>query len=245
MVLALSFVAATPASASVNLTFLTVDGATNATVQEGDSVEAKVTHEITASTDAESMSWELVGSGLPQTCVNTVDRIADGTFTTSFDIDTSGASEGTWDVRIRAYGDDGADVSNLCQVADEVDSQLFSDRITVTDDIDDNQGNDNDSNGNVGNEGTLSTILASLKVILDRLNTTPTTPAPSGKCATLQTKMLGTQMNVYNQANVVLQGYLLGEGQSIPALAAGASFGYYGPQTAAALAQFKMANQCI
>lgn len=233
-------------SAAVNLTFLTVDGATNATVEQGEIVEAKVTHDITGSTDVESMSWELVGSGLPQTCVNTVDRIADGTFTTSFDIDTDGASEGTWDVRIRAYGDDGQDVSNLCEATDQVDSQLFSDRITVTDDVDDNQSNDNDSNNTSGSEDKLSQILSSLAALIAKLTpTVPVTPAPSTKCATLQTKMVGTQMYVYNQANVQLQGYLLSEGQSIPALTAGASFGYYGPQTAAALASFKAQNQCM
>lgn len=46
------------------------------------------------------------------------------------------------------------------------------------------------------------------------------------------------------QSVVQLQGLLLSKGASIPALAAGASFGFFGPQTAAALASVKGQNSC-
>lgn len=69
----------------------------------------------------------------------------------------------------------------------------------------------------------------------------PVTPT---KCAALASKLMGTVDNAYNQANVMLQGYLLSEGASIPALQAGASFGYKGSQTNAAISMFKASNQC-
>ena len=73
---------------------------------------------------------------------------------------------------------------------------------------------------------------------------TPPAPVVNTACTTLATKMVGTMPNVYNDANIKLQGFLLSEGMSIPALAAGASFGFYGPQSAGALAQFKVLKGC-
>lgn len=245
---ALAMLVPVAAFASGNLTFLTLDGATNSTVSEGSSVTAKVTYDITSSTDVESFSWELVGSGLPQTCVDTPDRIADGTFTASFDIDTTGASEGTWDVRIRAYGDDGADVSNLCETTDQVDSQSFTDRLTVTDSTSDNQsGGGNGNTGNANQVGSIAWFQAQIAAIAAQIAAlkNPPTPAPStGACAELASAMVGAQMGVYNSANISFQGFLLFKHQQIPALAAGASFGFWGPQTQAALTAFKTQNSC-
>lgn len=72
------------------------------------------------------------------------------------------------------------------------------------------------------------------------------TPAPttSSQCAALTSKLVGTMDNVYNDANVRLQGYLLSEGASIPALKAGASFGFKGIQTRSAVSMFMSANNC-
>lgn len=235
--MAIAFMLPLAVFASANLTFLTVDGATNATVSEGSSIDAKVTLNTSASTHVESMSWELVGSNLPQTCIDTSDiSSSGGTFTRSFDIDTTGATEGTWDVRIRAYGNDGASVSNLCETSDQVDSMNFPNRITVTD-----SNNDNQTGGTSGSQppSWLAALIAALRP------STPTPPASSSACAVLATKLLGTQDFVYNNANVVLQGYLLSEGMSIPALAAGASFGYKGTQTNAALSMYKSSKGCI
>lgn len=239
---------ASTALAAANLTFLTLDGSSNATVEEEGIVEAKVTFDVTSSTDVESMSWELVDSGLPKTCVNTVDRLANGTFTSSFDIDTTGASEGTWDVRINAYGDDGADASNLCETADQVDTQLFTDRLTVTDEVNDNQGSGNDSGTGTGSGS--SKVPAWFKAFFDKYfgsgtGTTPT-PAPtvSAVCTAYAQANVGTMPNTYSQANTRLQGFLLSQNASIPALAAGASFGFYGPQTSAAVAWFNSINHC-
>ena len=71
-------------------------------------------------------------------------------------------------------------------------------------------------------------------------------PAPvvSNKCSSLAAKLMGTQYGQRNSANIVLQGFLLSESMSIPALAAGASFGFFGDQTNSALMNFKAANGC-
>ncbi len=73
-----------------------------------------------------------------------------------------------------------------------------------------------------------------------------TTPAPTvnPKCAALTSHMNGAMYGATSNSNAVLQGYLLGEGASIPALKAGAAFGFYGAQTANAVNWYKMANNC-
>lgn len=91
-------------------------------------------------------------------------------------------------------------------------------------------------------------IAAIVAAILAKLgitgSTTPATPVVSALCVQLANSMVGAQMNVSNSANVALQGFLLYQHQSIPALAAGASFGFWGPQTNAALLNFKAQNNC-
>jgi len=96
----------------------------------------------------------------------------------------------------------------------------------------------------VGSNDAISQLQAMVAALIAKLNPTPATPVTSTKCAALAEHMGGAMFGVKNQANVTLQGYLLGEGASIPALAAGASFGFWGPQTQAALVAFKAANGC-
>lgn len=71
-------------------------------------------------------------------------------------------------------------------------------------------------------------------------------PAPTASTACTQYAQAnaGTQPNVYSDANVRLQGFLLSQGASIPALKAGASFGFYGNQTTAAVGWFNSLNHC-
>jgi hypothetical protein len=242
---------ALPAIAATNLTFLTVDGGTNATVTEGSTVEAKVTFDTTASTDLESMAWELVGSGLPKTCVDVADRISDGTFTSSFDVDTTGASEGTWDVRITTYGDDGADASNLCEASDQTDSQVFTDRITVVDSNNDNQDNNNNTGSH--NQSALEKAIAALTALIAKLGTggapaTTTPPTTSTACTEYSSLSMGLSQGSDTRPGGrvgQLQSFLMYKGFSIPLLSANqAPYGYFGVQTQAAVFSFVMANHC-
>lgn len=74
-------------------------------------------------------------------------------------------------------------------------------------------------------------------------SSTPT-PTVSAVCAAYAQANNGTQSNVYSDANVRLQGFLLSQGASIPALKAGAAFGFYGNQTTAAVGWFNSTNHC-
>lgn len=99
----------------------------------------------------------------------------------------------------------------------------------------------------VGSPDAMSAMLAALNALLAKLSNPPTPPAPttSASCTAYAQANTGTAYGVYNDANVRLQGFLLSQGASIPALKAGASFGFDGPQTEAARATFVNANHCI
>lgn len=94
--------------------------------------------------------------------------------------------------------------------------------------------------------GSSSSIEAIVAAILAKLGV-GSTPAPSqsASCVALSAKMAGTMDNTYNESNVRLQGFLLSEGSDIPALKAGASFGYKGTQTNAAVSMYKINHGCI
>lgn len=234
-VLVSSLFSVSPVMASGNLTYLTVDGKTNTTVDVGSSVDARITFETTASTDVESASWELVGSGLPQKCVDIDDHITNGTFTAPFQIDTTGATEGTWDVMIRLYGDDGPDASNLCEVTDQVDSQPFTDRITVVDTNNDNQGGNSNSSGGNSSIAVLQAQINALKdmvaALVAKLNAPPTSSNPPKPCPPV------------GVPTVQLQAWLMANGYAAGFNAAGvyAPTGFYGPITASAVAQASFA----
>ncbi len=94
----------------------------------------------------------------------------------------------------------------------------------------------------------INALTAQMNALIASL-TKPATPAPvpaspSSACSQLAGVMAGTQPGVYNSANIALQGFLLFQHMSIPALTQGAAFGFYGSQSAAALAQFRAQNAC-
>lgn len=101
------------------------------------------------------------------------------------------------------------------------------------------------SGSSVGGSGTtFADLLAMIKELTLQITALKTPPVANAKCVTLATKLAGTVYGANAPANVVLQGYLLSEGASIPALTAGAAFGFYGSQTAAAVTWFKATNAC-
>ncbi len=97
------------------------------------------------------------------------------------------------------------------------------------------------SDTTVGSQDWINSIIAA---IMAKLNPPTPVPTTSAACTAYAQANAGAQMGVTNSANVRLQGFLLSQGASIPALAAGASFGYFGSQTASAVAWFNGLNHC-
>lgn len=91
----------------------------------------------------------------------------------------------------------------------------------------------------VGSPDWMSQLIAALTAALK-----PAVPVVSPVCTAYTTAALGSMPGTTSSANVKLQGFLLSQGASIPALAAGAAFGFDGPQTEAARASFKAVNSC-
>lgn len=233
------------AFASVNIQNLTLDGLANTTVNVGDTINAQATYQITSNDDVESLSWELVGSGLPQTCVDIPDQINGGIWHPQFDINTNGATAGSWDVRIKLYGVNGAGTDQQCGTSAK-DTMTFTNRVAITEQTTNNtgvgNGTGNNGNGSASNppnwfQQWLAAFMAAQK---------PATPAVSPKCAAIA-PFLGAPANTYSSLGVQLQSALLLDNpNSISALAAGStiSMGYFGPQTHAALATYNATYHC-
>jgi hypothetical protein len=240
------------AMASTDITNLTLDGSPNATVDEGSTVNGAVTYDITSNDDVESASWQVIGSGLPKTCENIDDHLNSGTFDSSFEINTNGATEGTWDVKVVLYGTNDEGANQNCEGAGD-DTMTFTDRLTINADST-NDNNGNNSNGNTGGNSIqkqIDSLAASVKGLADAFAkflsgaVTPPAPATSAACTAYSQAVSGAMQGTTNSANIRLQGFLLSQGASIPALAAGASFGFWGPQTEAARSGFVANNHCI
>lgn len=230
------------ASANVDIDFLVVDDAPNTTVEKGDTVKAEVTFD-TDGEDVESFSWRLVGSDLPKVCVNTVDATNPdgGTFVRSFNIVLGNNPEGTWDVELKSFGDNGGGSSNLCESMDENDSSTFDDRITIVDGIDDNQDNDNDGNGsgsgdNQGGSGNGSgssvsefdQLMKQIMILIGLMTKPAPVPAPSTKPAHCATYAQASASGTFGlQTWLVQNGYMT-------QVAMNTGPGTYGPRTTAA-----------
>lgn len=104
----------------------------------------------------------------------------------------------------------------------------------------------NTTTGGTSAIDALSALVAQLAAQVQLLlhPVTPPAPAITAACSAYVQANAGTQMGVYNSSNIRLQGFLLSQGASIPALVAGASFGFYGPQTQAAVSWFQSINHC-
>ena len=252
IVLALSFAVATPAKAAVNfdgiapVIFEAGNGwESNVDVDAGDTIRAKLILDITADDDVNAVSYDFIGDFIPKVCIQLPQEQTQSVNDFPVELDMLAPNTaGSWDVQFAAYGNNGPETDFNC--TNSVDTLNVNDRIIVNLGDSNTAGSTGGGSGTVGNS-VLASLMSQVKLLADAVAklSAPTTPAPSGKCAAVSAKLVGTMDNTYNQANVQLQGYLLSEGMSIPALAAGASFGYKGPQTNAALAQFKAMNQCI
>lgn len=109
---------ASSAFAAANTNQVTLNGGPNATVPLGHTVQGNVNVTMTAGTDWESFSYQVVdntgNAALPPVCIDSADHTTGGVYNSSFPIGTGGQTEGTWAIRIRLYGDTGVGVDNQC-----------------------------------------------------------------------------------------------------------------------------------
>ena len=143
---------------------------------------------------------------------------------------------GTYTLTVKGAGTYGGIRSISC-TDNVVGSSSFSGAIRVT-----------AGSGSIGaptEDSSFTAILALLKDIIGKLSekVVPVpTPTPNPLCSMYHTAKTGSQYGVKTDANARFQGFLLSQGASIPALSAGASFGFYGSQTLAADTWFTSMN---
>lgn len=100
--------------------------------------------------------------------------------------------------------------------------------------------------GSVFGFTSFADFVAAMKTALGIGSTSTPTPTPSSAiCSMFAQANAGTMPNVYSPANSALQGFLISQHMSIPALTAGASWGFYGNQTTTAVGIFNSINHCI
>lgn len=244
------------ALAATSITNLTLDGLSNTTVDAGDDINARVVYDITSNDDSESLSWELVGSGLPKTCVNIQDQLNSGTFHPEFDIDTTGATAGVWDIEVELYGTNGTGANQLCTNPSD-DSMTFTNVVSIEEDSDSSGGSGNGGNGNnTGSDNTPAWLVAFQAQIAAMIAAlTPATPPvvvvppANTACAEYATLSAGLSQGSDTRPGGrvgQLQSFLMYKGFNIPLLSSNqAPYGFYGSQSAFAAASFVMANHCV
>lgn len=237
--------------AATTQTFLTLDGDSTATLSIGDSVDGVLTFNNTGNSTVQSVKVEVPGSHIPGACLNIEpNQNASGTHTASFPVVTSGATEGTWDVKITTYGVQSnlSGANNNCDGTVGVNnSHTFNNVLTLTasQSTGDNSNNtggsstgsstSGSSNGGVFGFATFADFIAAIKAALG----IGSTPAPTGPDAICSQLPPGSNVTA-------LQSFLMANGQSASFNAAGvyAPTGYLGPITLQALSNFKYAHHC-
>ena len=228
----------------------------NVDTDAGNTINAKLILDITGDDDVNAVSYDFIGDFIPKVCIQLSQEQTQSVNDFPVEIDiVAPNTAGSWDVQFVAYGNNGPENDFNCTNA--VDTLNVNDRIIV------NIGNTNAGGSTGGGSGTVgNSALAQLSSLVQTLANQvscygtggtwsgsacvpkASAPAATGKCAVLATKMAGGMQGSTASGNIVLQGYLLSEGANIPALAAGAAFGYWGPQTQAAVGWFKSVNSC-
>lgn len=241
------------ASVSVN-NILFDNGAGNITASSGSQVNVQLYVNTSGTNDVESVFVKFPNAGgaaQQGTCYDVADQIGESPvngWVFNFPI-TVPVNAGIWDITVATHGTNGDAADNTCTTAADT-TQTFNGRVTVTADNSSGTptGNSGGSNSNTGSTGSLAALQALVAQLAAQVQAIlhPTTPTPttSGVCTQYAQANSGTQPNVYSDANVRLQGFLLSQGASIPALKAGASFGFYGNQTTAAVGWFNSTNHC-
>lgn len=219
-------------------------------VEPGDNIRINVEFTVTSDDDVNTLCADWQDDGLSRKCVSFNEITQTGTYTRTINVPAPD-SQGEQDIVFTLFGDNDLGEQDFNGQADNLqDTYTINNRVAVDEDGTSGDGIDEDDNDGSGSSvSQWDAVMAALTAIVNKLNGGGSTPAPAGSsCAQLSAKMTGTQMNVYNNPNVALQGFLLSDNpNSIPALKAGSTvpMGYYGPQTAAAISMFKSAHQCL
>ena len=209
----------------------------------GSTVTATFRVIVGANEVVEYIQTDVVGDSLAPVCTSIGGELGlqQGTHDVSLPIKLP-QNTGTHTLEVQGSGIYGGFRADDC-VGDVVGSASFGSALRVV------SSSSTSSNSNTSSSWTnmsFEQLIAALVLALKNagIGSPPPAPVVSAKCAMLNEKMIGTQYGVRNNANVMLQGFLLSEGQSIPALTQGAAFGFYGSQTASALASFRAINGC-
>lgn len=203
----------------------------------GQSVSGSVRIVVPANEEVEFVEFDIISDNLAPVCM-AVNRLQENTHNVNIPSDVKfPPNTGTYNLQVRTSGIFGGLAAVDC-VSNNNGSNSFNNSVRTV-----------SSSSTVGNTtGSQSWMEAQIAMLMKLIaDMKPATPAPApvnAKCAALATKTAGAMYGTRNSANIVLQGFLLSEGANIPALAAGAAFGFYGDQTASALSVFKAANSC-
>ena len=240
------------ASADINLQSFgfKVNGNTSSTIQPGDDFEITVNADVNDGDEVEFFRIRLIDTdnNIVSTDCQAVGRVRDvNDRNVRFNTETpSDIPNGMYDVQLLPFGIGGEAQSNGCDLDNDFpgSQETYQNRLFVDDgdDVVGTSGNGGSGSGSGSSVSQWDQIIAMLNALLH-----PSTPAPIGKCAELNTKLMGTVDDEYNGNNAVLQDFLMDNGASIPALAPGSRvvWGYKGDQTRTAISWFKSVNSCI
>ncbi len=234
--LALAMVVPFAASAATISTPLFSNGDTVIDAQGGSTVSGTFTLQVGANEVCEVMRTQADTQAFTDTSVGGQLGYQQGTYTNvPFSVKVS-PNTGTYNSTVQCAGIYGGNRS--VDGADNVvvTANLGTIRVVA------NTTSSSTTGGSIFGFTSFADFMAAIKAAIGPA--TPPAPTVNPQCTAIGVKMLGTVPGAYAPANVKLQGFLLSEGASIPALAAGASFGFYGPQTAAAVAWFNTTNGC-
>lgn len=228
------------ASASTTQTFLTIDGKTTAHAASGDTVQAKLQFTNTGSSAVQSVWVDIPGSGFPGYCADiTPDQNATGPHTATFGVDTTGTSEGTWDVRTTVFDSgvtSGANDSCDTTIGSNSGHTFFS-KLTITDQQSTGSNSNNTGSGSGSSVGGstmpswMQQFMASILAILH-----PTTPAVDPLCAAYVSASAGAYPGSHSALG--LQTFLFNH----QLLASPYLTSYYGPITQGAVSAFLAAH---
>jgi hypothetical protein len=240
------------ASAATTQTFLALDGQTTATIGAGDSVDGVLTFNLTGNSTVQSVKVEVPNSGFAGACINVEpNQNSTGTHTVALPISTVGATEGTYDVKLTAYGiqSNQTGANNNCDGTIGVsNAHTFTNVLTLTAQQS-SGGNANNTGGGSSSGGTGTSVPAGTQAAIDALKAqiaaliaqisgltgVVAAMAPDAICMQLPT---GVAFGSHGAAG--LQTFLIQNSESI---GYGAT-GYFGVQTQAALDHFKTVHKC-